>query len=434
MANLTMRFVLAAVLFVAAAGHGRDDGASASVDNADVYAILQPDLSDPINALEHQVNQQLAQDEAKVERSMPKRLTNADTALDKATDAATIVVSRQEARIHKELMTHVSPQAVELGDPTPPIESKAQAAEEAKMRAEVMKSIDPSMVAGDLPKSKTPSKSSFSGMKKMIDAAMDDTHNIRDMGESFDSKDELGDGIERYVHAKRDEREKTKAAVSKQLGAAAAQLAKLQSSLHVHELIEIKEGEEPPADTASSPVEDAANNPCAAEDAAAAAGPPPPAPGGVVNPPKKSACNSPKVVEKDRNQYLLPPKISAHVAPNGTKALNDVLASHTGSTNPFAKVPGNSTSNETVVAKQALDDEIKTIHNTNLTAADKKKTHVEPVTVFKPVKPFVQSPPVSKPAASPADVTSNVEKPVSGALAKITQTNDTSASELISAA
>ena len=107
MANLWMRFAALAILIALAASHGRDDGASASVDNADVYAILRPDLSDPINALEHQVNQQLAQDEAKVERSMPKRLTNADTALDKATDAATVVVSRQEAQVHKELMTHV---------------------------------------------------------------------------------------------------------------------------------------------------------------------------------------------------------------------------------------------------------------------------------------------------------------------------------------
>merc|ERR1712153_290448 len=94
MVNLTMRLATVAVLIALAASHGRDDGASASVDNADVYAILQPDLSDPINALEHQVNQQLAQDEAKVERSMPKKLINADTALDKAADAATVVVSR----------------------------------------------------------------------------------------------------------------------------------------------------------------------------------------------------------------------------------------------------------------------------------------------------------------------------------------------------
>merc|ERR1712166_827209 len=118
MVNLTMRLATVAVLIALAASHGRDDGASASVDDSDVYAILQPDLSDPINALEHQVNQQLAQDEAKVQRDMPQELTNADTALDKATSAAVAVVSRQEARLNQKLMQHVSPQ-VELGDPTP---------------------------------------------------------------------------------------------------------------------------------------------------------------------------------------------------------------------------------------------------------------------------------------------------------------------------
>merc|ERR1711865_513274 len=202
------------------------------------------------------------------------------------------------------------------------------------------------------------------------------------------------------------ERAKTKAAVSKQLSAAAAQLAKLQSSLHVDELIEIKEGED-------SPVEDAANNPCASEDAAAAAGPPPAAPGGVVNPPKKSACNSPKIVQKDKKQYLLPPKLSAPAIPNGTSPGDFLAQGSKPSTNPFVKVAGNGTSNETMLAKEALDNEIKTIHSTNLTAEDEKKTHVEPVTVFKP-------------AESPAEVTSNVEKPTNVTLAQIPPTNDTS--------
>merc|ERR1712166_171480 len=130
-----------------------DDGITASVDDSDVYAILQPDLSDPINALEHQVNQQLAQDEAKVQRDMPQELTNADTALDKATSAAGAVVSRQEVRLNQKLMQHVSPQ-VELGDPTPAKDPKQEAADDAKMRADVMKSIDPSLRPGDLPKSR----------------------------------------------------------------------------------------------------------------------------------------------------------------------------------------------------------------------------------------------------------------------------------------
>ena len=408
MANLAMRLTAVAIvlsgLIALAASHGRDYGASASVDNADVYAILRPDLSDPINALEHQVNQQLAQDEAKVERSMPKRLTNADTALDKATDAATVVVSRQEAQIHKELMTHVSPRAVELGDPTPTIDAKAEAAEEAKMRADVMKSIDPSMAASDLPRSKTPSKASFSGMKQMIDAAMDGSQNIHDMGESFDSKDELGDGIETYVHAKRDDRAKTKAAVSKQLGAVTAKLAKLQSSLHVNELIETAEEAE------SSEYADA-GAPCSAEDKAA----------------KKEDCHSPKIKEKDKSGYLLPKKVNAPLAPKGKAALSAVLAGSNATKNPFVKVQGNGTLPANI-SQAAVDKEVSIIYNTTLTKEEEKGTLPKEMKgVAAPPRIDSGPAPVSGPAPNPSQNASNIEKPINASVANIPPSNSTDA-------
>merc|ERR1712086_451180 len=402
MVNLTMRLATVAVLIALAASHGRDDGASASVDNADVYAILRPDLSDPINALEHQVNQQLAQDEAKVERSMPKKLTNADTALDKATDAATVVVSRQEAQIHKELMTHVSPHAVELGDPTPTIDAKAEA---AKMRADVMKSIDPSLAASDLPRSKTPSKASFSGMKQMIDAAMDGTQNIHDMGESFDSKDELGDGIETYVHAKRDDRAKTRAAVSKQLGAVTAKLAKLQSSLHVNELIETAEEAE------SSEYADA-GAPCSAEDKAA----------------KKEECHSPKIKEKDKSAYLLPKKVNAPLAPKGKAALSAVLAGSNATKNPFVKIQGNGTVPSNI-SQAAVDKEVSIIYNTTLTKEEEHGALPKEMKGVAPPPRMDSGPaPVSGPAPNPSQNASNIEKPINASVANIAPSNSTDAS------
>merc|ERR1712028_256207 len=292
------------------------------------------------------------------------------------------VVSRQEAQIHKELMTHVSPHAVELGDPTPTIDAKAEAAEEAKMRADVMKSIDPSLAASDLPRSKTPSKATFSGMKQMIDAAMDGTQNIHDMGESFDSKDELGDGIETYVHAKRDDRAKTRAAVSKQLGAVTAKLAKLQSSLHVNELIETAEKEE---------------------------------------------CHSPKIEEKDKSAYLLPKKVNAPLAPKGKAALSAVLAGSNATKNPFVKIQGNGTVPSNI-SQAAVDKEVSIIYNTTLTKEEEHGALPKEMKGVVPPPRMDSGPaPVSGPAPNPSQNASNIEKPINASVANIAPSNSTDA-------
>lgn len=314
------------------------------MDDVDVQAILKPNMQDPVNAMERDIQLKLQGAEGMVENAMPKRLTSADEALDIQTSAATVLASKREARIQQKLMRKRAPH-VRLGESQVESTDERQARDE-QIESEVLHSIDPNLRIQD-EKKEPVSGSSFRGMQHMIKAAMDSK--MQDLGESLNPKDDIGEGIEQIVTNKKqyegvssEKRANVKAAVQQQLADINAKLSAAQEQLTPHNAVELLETQ---------------------EDA------------GERN--KKNKKKKAKVVIKDKTSGLIS---------DGTQGYTP----DTHATNPYASKPGD---RKKIVeslrgnfSQKEIDLEVSAIQGHNLTAADAERAEVTKHQ-FKPVKP-----------------------------------------------
>jgi len=238
---MALRQALVVLLWVALASSSvKDQGEDlvASMDAVDIDSILKPNLQDPVNVMERNIRASLESAEDQVEVDMPKRLTNADTALEHMTDIATRVKLQQQGKIQDALMKKQMPQAPQLGEAQ--VEKPEQVtARDDHIRSEVFAAIDPDMRAS-LKQTEAAGSSSYQGMEQMIETAM--TSKMKSLGQSAHQNDQLGEGIESYINQKKDQesdiKAKAKARVNIQLAHA---MKKLQQAQGIVQLLELKE-------------------------------------------------------------------------------------------------------------------------------------------------------------------------------------------------